>query len=244
VHLRVPTWAPFCLQFCCTGDSWLGRQLTVAGIGYNTMDNAFVRIDRWGRAQQLADSPVAQQLHRTPDGNADLCCPVAGVFGQRYHWSLMEVEYATDLAFRSSDFLKPVYEQLIRQTVLTVKAEQIATFLGRRITPQLEQEVGSFYATRPWGTLREAPLRHAIKMYDKAGIILRIETTANDVSCFKHHRQVEHRNAPPTMGLAAVKNTIYSLMDLREITLGCNRRYLTHLSALDDFSGGVRTWTG
>jgi hypothetical protein len=78
-------------------------------------------------------------------------------------------------------------------------------------------------------------------MYDKAGIILRIETTANDVSCFKHHRQVEHRNAPPTMELAAVKKTIYSLVDLREITLGCNHRYLTHLSALDDFSGGVRT---
>ena len=29
-------------------------------------------------------------------------------------------------------------------------------------------------------------------------------------------------------------------LDLREILLGCNRRYLAHLSALDDFSAGVR----
>ncbi|EQD76902.1 hypothetical protein B1A_03201, partial [mine drainage metagenome] len=45
---------------------------------------------------------------------------------------------------------------------------------------------------------------------------------------------------PPTRILAAVKKTIYSLSDLREILFGCNRRYLDHLSALDDFSAGVR----
>jgi hypothetical protein len=256
VHLRVPTWAPFRLQFCCNGHSWLAHQLAAAGIGYRMVDNAFTWIDDWGRAQQLADSLVATDLHHVLDEYAALCCPVADVFNQTYHWSLMEVEYATDLAFRSSGFLQPVYEQLIRQTVLTVKAEQIATFLGRRITPQLAQEVGTFHATRPWGTCVKHRFGQAsIKMYDKAGIVLRIETTANDVSFFKHHRQVEHRNGPPTTELAEVRKTIYSLMDLRAgaltalcsidplrgpILLGCNHRYLTHLSALDDFSGGVR----
>src|SRR5208337_949836 len=39
---------------------------------------------------------------------------------------------------------------------------------------------------------------------------------------------------------APVKKTIYSLIDLREILFGCNRRYLEHLSALDDFSAGAR----
>ena len=71
--------------------------------------------------------------------------------------------------------------------------------------------------------------------------MLRIETTANDVSFFKHHRKVEHREGPPTREVAPVKKTIYSLIDLREILLGCNRRYLAHLSALDDFSAGVRS---
>jgi hypothetical protein len=51
---------------------------------------------------------------------------------------------------------------------------------------------------------------------------------------------VEHRTGLPTRGLAPVKKSIYSLIDLREIMLGCNRRYLAHLSALDDFSAGVR----
>jgi hypothetical protein len=76
--------------------------------------------------------------------------------------------------------------------------------------------------------------------YDKNGIVLRIETTSNDVSFFKHHRKVEHRQGPSTRELASVKKSIYSLIDLREILLGCNRRYIAHLSALDDFSAGVR----
>jgi hypothetical protein len=33
-------------------------------------------------------------------------------------------------------------------------------------------------------------------MYDKFHLVLRIETTANDVSFFKHHRRVEHRQGP------------------------------------------------
>jgi len=241
VYLRVPTWAPFRLQFYCNGHSWLARKLTAKGIGYTMADNAFVRIDDWGHAQQLADALSPDQLHRTLDRYATLCCPVSEVFGQSYHWSLMQVEYATDLAFRSTVTLGPLYEQLVRQSVLNVKAEQIATFLGRQIAPLLAQEVGSQFSTRIEGTcIKHRFGKCSIKMYDKHGVVLRIETTTNNVSFFKHHRKVEHRKGPATRELAPVKKSIYSLIDLREILLGCNRRYIAHLSALDDFSAGVR----
>jgi hypothetical protein len=175
------------------------------------------------------------------DRYATLCCPILDVFKQAYHWSLMQVEYATDLVFRSTTTLKPLYEQLARESVLSVKAEQIATFLGRQITPQLAQEVGSQFSTRIEGTcIKHRFGSSSIKMYDKFGCVLRIETTSNDVTFFKHHRKVEHRQGPPTRALAPVKKSIYSLIDLREILFGCNRRYLEHLSALDDFSAGVR----
>jgi hypothetical protein len=241
VYLRVPTWSPFRLQFYCNGHNGLARQLTAAGIGYTMADNAFTRIDDWPRAQQLADALSPDQLHRILDHYAGLCCPVCDVFGQSYHWSLMQVEYATDLVFRTTTTLGPLYDQLVRQSVLSVKAEQVASFLGRQITPQLAQEIGSQFSTRIEGTcIKHRFGKSSIKMYDKCGIVLRIETTTNDVSFFKHHRKVEHRERPPTRELAPVKKSIYSLIDLREILLGCNRRYLAHLSALDDFSAGVR----
>src|SRR4029077_4776889 len=101
--------------------------------------------------------------------------------------------------------------------------------------------IGNQFATRIEGTcIKHRFGKCVIKMYDKFGIILRIETTTNDVSFFKHHRKVEHRQGPPTRGLAPVKKTIYSLIDLRGILLGCNRPFLAPLSALDAFPAGVR----
>ena len=241
IYLRVPTWAPFRLQLYCNGHSWLARRLAAAGVGFTAADNAFVRIDDWQRAQELADGFSPDRLHRVLDRYAALCCPVLDVFGQSYHWSLMQVEYATDLVFRSAATLGPLYEQLTRESVLSVKAEKIASFLGRQITAQLAQELGTQFSTRIEGTCIKHRFGSAsIKMYDKFGCVLRIETTTNDVSFFKHHRKVEHRQGPATRALAPVKKTIYSLKDLREILFGCNRRYLAHLAALDDFSAGVR----
>jgi len=133
-----------------------------------------------GCAEELADAISPDHLHRTLDRYAAQCCPVSEAFGQSYHWSLMQVEYATDLAFRSTTTLGPLYEQLTRETVLSVKAEQIVTFLGRQITPLLAQEIGSQFATRIEGGVKHRFGKCSIKMYDKCGIVLRIETTTND----------------------------------------------------------------
>jgi hypothetical protein len=238
---RVPTWAPFRLRFYRNGHSWLARRLMAEKIMFTAADNAFVRIDDWQRAQNLADGFSPDVLHHVLDRHAALCCPVPDAFSQTYHWSLMRIEYATDLVFRSTATLKPLYEQLARESVLSVKAEQIATFPGRQITPQLAQEIGAQFSTRIEGTRIKHRFGSAsIKMYDKFGCVLRVETTTNDVSFFRHHRKVEHRQGPPTRALAPVKKSIHSLIDLREILFGRNRRYLEYLSALDDFSAGVR----
>ncbi len=241
IYVRVPTWAPFRLQVYCNGHSWLARKLTAEGIAFTTGDNAFLRIADWSRAQELADGFSPERLHRILDRYAALCCPVLDIFKQSYHWSLMQVEYSTDLVFCSKATLAPLYEQLARHSVLTVKAETIATFLGRKIEPKLAQEIGSKLSTRIEGTcIKHRFGKSSIKMYDKLGTILRIETTTNDVSFFKHYRKVEHREGPSSMGFAPMKKNIYSLADLAGILFACNRRYLAHLSALDDFSAGVK----
>ena len=240
-YLRVPTWCPFRLQFYCNGHSWLARKLSAARIEFSAADNAFVRISDFDRAQALADAMRPDELHRRLDRYAKRFCPVTDVFAQAYHWSLMQVEYSTDLVFRSEATLKPLYEQLAREAVLSVKAEQVASFLGKKITPVLAQELGSRFATRIEGTcIKHRFAKTGVKMYDKFGGVLRLETTTNDVSFFKHHRKVEHRDGHVTREMAGLKKSIYSLIDLREILLGCNRRYLEFLSAIGDASAGTR----
>jgi hypothetical protein len=241
IYLRVPTWCPFRLQFYCNGHNWLARRLAAKGIRYTMADNAFVHIEDWAKAQVLADSLQPKHLHKILDRYAKLLCPVLDVFASRYHWSLMQVEYSTDLAFCSTQTVAPLYEGLSRQAVLAVKAEQVSTFLGKRLDARVAAEIGSRFNTRIEGTC----IKHhfgscSVKLYDKFQRILRLETTANDVSFFKHYRKVEHRNGPTTQEYAAVKRSIYSLTALREILLGCNRRYLEFLSALEDTSQGER----
>jgi hypothetical protein len=241
VHLRVPTWCPFRLQFYCNGHSWLARQLEAEGIDFTLADNAFTRIDDFPRAQQLADNLSPDHLHRILNRYARQCCPVLDTFRERYHWTLTQMEYSTDIVFRSPAILKSLYEQLSRQAVLSVKAENIATFLSHKLPPHVVAEIGSQFSTRIEGTcIKHRYGKCSIKMYDKFSLVLRLETTTNDVSFFKHHRKVEHRDKSSTWELAPVKKSIYSLKTMRDILLACNQRYLAFLSALDDFSSGVR----
>ena len=234
-YLRVPTWAPFRLQFYFNGHNALATKLDRQNIPYALLDNAFVDIEDFDRAQRLADALQIKNLHKRLNQLAELYCPVGRHFSSGYHWSLMQVEYATDVVFKRQADLQPLYEELSRIAVVVVKADNIATFLGRKLDGRYQDEMGNDFNTRIEGTrIRHHMGRAAIKMYDKHGLILRIETTVNDVSFFKHYREVEHRDGTSEMKYAAMKKTIYSLPALRELLLKANQRYLAFISTLDD----------
>ena len=240
-YLRVPTWAPFGVQFYCNGHSILASSLKREGIDFAQADNAYLRIDNLPRAQALADSISPDMLHQRLDVYAQWLCPVLEVFGQSYHWSIRQIEYSTDLMFKSAEILTPLYDCLSRQSVLAADAPKVASFLGKKITPALAQEIGSRLNTRIEGRcIKHSMGAASVKVYDKFSRVLRIETTVNDVSFFKHHRKVEHRGGHSTRELAGLKKSIYSLIDLRDILLGCNQRYLAFLGSLDDAIAGER----
>ena len=73
-----------------------------------------------------------------------------------------------------------------------------------------------------------------------ASFSLRIETTTNDVSFFKHYREVEQRDGTRVMKWAEMKKGIYSLGPLRQALAAANRRYLEFISTIDDSSSGIR----
>jgi len=238
--VRVPTWCPFRLQFYCNGHNWLARQLDRKKIGYRLLDNAFTAIEDWAAAQQLSDSWDASLLHRKLDEFAQRYCPIWKQIEQSYHWSLDEAEYATDIVFRRQADLQAIYGNLIRTAIHTVKPDDIATFLGKKLNGNYQDEMGNRYNVRIEGTrVRHSMGMASIKMYDKFGQILRIETTAKDISFFKHYREVEQRNGEALMKFAPMKKTIYSLGPLRELLTASNRRYLEFLSAIDDPSNGI-----
>ncbi|MBI4741526.1 MAG: hypothetical protein HY777_08300 [Betaproteobacteria bacterium] len=240
-YLRVPTLTTFNLRFYRNGHSVLARALSHEGIDHLPQDNAFSRIAEVARAQELADAFSPGLLHRRPDHYAQQFCPVFDVFGQVYHWSLRQVEHSTDPMFCGEQILVPLYGAISRQAVLAANAGRVSGFLGKKVTPLSAQEIGSRLSTRIGGLCTKHYTGVAgVKVYDKFSRVLRVETTVDDVSFFKHHRKVEHTDGEPARKLASMKKTIYSLIDLREILLGCNQRYLAFLSSLDDPSAGER----
>jgi hypothetical protein len=234
-YLRVPTWAPFRLQFYYNGHHQLAGALVRETIGYTMLDNAFIDIKDWDAAQSLADSIEPARVHRKLNEVARQFCPVIRHFPAPCHWSLMQVEYATDIVFHRQSDLKPIYEELVRTAIYSVKPETIATFLGRKLTAHYQDEIGNDFHTRIQGMrIKHHMGKVAIKMYDKHGMILRIETVANDVSFFKHHRKVEHRDGTWTLKTASMKKSIYSLLPLLGLMWASNQRYLRFISSVDD----------
>ena len=153
----------------------------------------------------------------------------------------MQIEYATDIVFKKQTDLQPLYELLVRTAIHSVKPENIASFLGQKLHLNYQGEMGNNFNTRILGTrIKHQMGAVSIKMYDKHGIVLRIETTVNDVSQFKHYREVSHRDGTKEHKIAPVKKTIYSLYPLAKLLKAANRRYLEFISTFDDHSEGVK----
>ncbi len=240
-YMRVPTWAPFRLQFYFNGHNLLASKLRKKRIKFQLIDNAFVYISNFIKAQNLANNFSVEEIHKKLDKYAKKLCPIIKHFNQYYHWSNMQTEYAMDIVFKQQKDLKPIYEEIIRTMIHTVKPENIATFLGRKLHGNYQDEMGNDFKTRINGTrILHKMGKSWIKMYDKFGLILRIEVTSYNISFFKHFRKVEHRDGSSSMKFAPFKKSIYSLKPLLGIFNACNKRYLEFISCIQDNTAGIK----
>jgi hypothetical protein len=99
-YVRVPTWLPCRLQIYFNGHSWLASVLRKRKIDFTLLDNAFLNIADWTRAQQIAHGLEVKRLHHRLDEFARRFCPIHRSFGVAYHWSVDQCEYATDIVFK------------------------------------------------------------------------------------------------------------------------------------------------
>jgi DNA-binding transcriptional ArsR family regulator len=240
-YLRVPTWSPFRLQFYCNGHNVLADRLHQAGIAAHLLDNAFVQIADFEQANRLAADWQSEQLHAKLDEYAQAYCPVVTQLNLRYSWSLMQVEYATDIVFKEQAVLQSFYTLLVERLVQAVKPADIATFLGRKLHGNYQDEMGNRFNQRWLGTrLKHQMGPVTLKLYDKFNLVLRIEVTVNDVSFFDQRREVKHRDGTTSIEWTTMKKSIYSLRPLQEVLRAVNQRYLKFISAIDTPQLGVK----
>jgi hypothetical protein len=152
----------------------------------------------------------------------------------RYYWVTQQAEYATDVMFHSPAALAGLYDSMLKHAVQRFSAEDVMTFLGRRLHARFAGDVGTDYKTRwPGARVRHRMKENGIKMYNKQGSVLRIETTINRPQEFKVRRRVSRGGRRLTEWVPMAKG-VANLHRYVDVSRAANRRYLNALAVVDD----------
>jgi len=244
MHARIQTWFPFSIQICLNGREWLAHAMDAGGIGYRQRENCFTWLEDPKRAQRLMDRQVRAAWPELLDSIARGLNPQHEAMFQvhpiEYYWSTYQSEWATDILFRDSRSLARLYPRLIHHGLTTFLAPDVMRFLGRNVpstgntSPRLQGEVVTDMKTRPEGVrIKHRLKQNSIKMYDKQGSVLRIETTINDPADFKQYRTPEGK-PDAAMGWHCMRKGIADLHRRTEVSQAANDRYLCALASVED----------
>jgi len=243
VHVRMQSWFPFNVHIVINGREWLSRQMDAAGLGYQRADNCFLSIENFLRAQKLADRQLKTQwpkhLGRLLHQANPFYRQVLPAVRLEPYWSAEQSEWATDVAFASAQDLAGLYPRLLQHAMTCFQSPDVMRFLGRRsflkgqIHPAFKGQVVSDVVARPEGVRVKHRLNgNAIKMYDKQGSVLRVETTINDardLTVFRPkegdpHGKREYRR---------LRKGVADLQRRAHLCQSANKRYLDSLAAAD-----------
>jgi hypothetical protein len=241
MHLRLQTWLPQKIQVCLNGRDWLARQLDAEGIGYLKKDNAFVAIEDFGCAQALLDEQLKVNWPLVLDELVREFHPVhAERFGlpqsRPYYWTAEQTEWATDVIFDCPAQLAELYPRLIHHGITTFGSRDVLRFLQQKVPAhggidgRFAGEVMSDLKSRPEGVrIKHSCGRNSVKMYDKQGQVLRIETTIHNPKGLKAFRP----SADGSLQWQKLRKGVADLHRRSELSQAANERYLEALGAVE-----------
>ena len=246
VHVKIQTWFPMMIQVYLNAHEWLAAKLTENGVGYTKLDNVFLHLEDIDRAQAFADRFPSLDWPKLLEDWARQVNPLLDglLKGQRHYWVTAQSEYATDILFRQRAALKELYPRLISHCMQCFGAKEVMSFLGRKLVGQFQGEIVTdlsdlHHQRIPGVRIKHRVKQNWIKMYDKAGCVLRIETVINNPNEFRVRKSVRRRGRSTTEWVPMRKGVAY-LFRYRDISHSANSRYLDVLAVVDDPTTQVR----
>jgi hypothetical protein len=207
-------------------------------IGFCQRDNAFTQLDSAQRAQKIADQfchlPWVRQLGLwARQYNPVLREP--WLAQSSYYWTIQQAEFATDVIFASRSKLAGLYHRLLDYAAVNFGAQDILTFLGRKLHGNFQGEVLTDCKKdrAPGARIKHRMKNNWLKMYDKFGQVLRVETVINDPREFRVRRRRE-RKGTPQMVWCPMNKGVANFYQFEHIARAANSRYLEALAVVDD----------
>jgi hypothetical protein len=242
MHVRLQTWAPFTCQVYANGHDYVARQLKKKGIAFEQVDNAFVELGDAAAAQRIADRFAKLPWPKILERYARQVNPLLHneLKGMSHYWVIDQAEYATDLCFVSKHALANFFVRLLGFALLTFTPKKVFCYLGRKWHERFDGEVQTHYKSvrEPGACIKHFMKKNWLKMYDKLGLLLRVETVINQPGEFKVFRECRHRDGSTTKGWLAMCKGVGNIHHYQSHALACNQRYLEALAAIDDPTPG------
>jgi hypothetical protein len=248
IHVKVQTWFPFPIQVYVNGHEWLARRLDRHGLKYLKSDNVFLQVDDLARAQRLADGFASVDWVRVLGRYARRINPLLGdlLAPMQYYWVTSQSEYSTDVLFRSRADLEELMPRLLQYSTLYFEARDVMTFLGRKLNGNFQGDLvtdqldfSKLPRRLPGRRVKHRMKRNWIKMYNKEGSALRVETVINQPDEFKIRRRVRRKGRHVIAWVPMRKGVVF-LARYRQISAQTNARYLDALAHVDDPTPAVR----
>lgn len=234
IHVKILTWFPLMMQVYVNGHDYLAKQLDGLGVKYTLHDNAFRWVADLKAAQRSADRFVRLKWPKLLSQLAGRFNPLLGreLADREYYWVTDQAEYATDVLFDRPSDLQPLYRRMVEHARVSVSAEDVLRFLGRKPHGNFRGEVRTHVGRRVEGVRVVHWMKaNKLKMYDKAGVVLRIETTINNPNEFRVRRRAPGQKEPTWQPLLKGVGWLWRYADVGG---SANRRYLEALAVVED----------
>ena len=233
MHVRLQTWLPMPIQVCLNGREYLAQRLDRAGIGYEKRDNCFTQIDDLPRAQRMLQSLEQRDWVRFLNALAKRVNPwlaaQSGLDLHPYYWTIRQSEYATDVMFSDANALQKIYPALVNHAMQHFRCHDVMRFLGRRTNVRFNGRCDTNVRSRAEGVrIKHWVEENSIKMYDKQGSVLRIETTIDNPRRFRVRRAVTRKGQRQSAWIP-MRKSVADLTRRVEICRAANERYLEAL---------------
>lgn len=235
-HVRIQSWLPFNIFICLNGRHWLEKQLQKQGIGYIKDRNCFPWIEDIDAAQHLLDKQFetnwSQVLMQLALNSCPALAEVIRPLRPEYYWSADNTEWATDIMFKSAKSLDSIYPSLLHHAMHVSDSPSVMRYFGRRqLRGSYPDEIISDYRRRYEGIrVKHWKNYNSVKMYNKSGSILRIETTINSTRDFKVYRHPDDNPNRPA-SWQKMRKGVGDLYRRCQISEQCNNRYADALAS-------------
>jgi hypothetical protein len=242
-HVRLQTWLPYHVFVCINGREMLAQQLDQAGVAYVRRDNCFTAVADLEQAQALADAQVrwdwSALLQRLLAASHPAWRTWPGM-ERDYYWSAEETEWASDVLFRSAAALTRWMPAFVRHGLEVLHSADVLRFLGQRVPAhggvhgRFAGEIATDLKRRPEGVrVLHRVNANKVKLYDKQGSVLRVETVINNPRALKSYRTAEGDPDGPK-AWRPLRKGVADLPRRAALSQKSNERYLEALATVEE----------